>query len=193
MNAIKKIPVALRKELNNAADRIRGNAEAIYDMLDQQKGPVTVDQMQKELGLRPDECRTARRLLMSTESAGVYVTQDGLILTKYATHNDHRFWHLAWSLGLFEVSGRQLVLDQDMLESAPDALVKLWNAGKFQDYNRLTALKRRTRESLAVLVKVVEMYKRIEKTIDVLLLPQVASKDWKGGLRQIKKQLEKVS
>src|SRR5437867_4158168 len=118
------IPAALLDEIGNAALRIQRNAFAVYDLLDRRKGPVKVEQIQVELGISQDEYRNVRQLLSGT-SAELYVTQAGIVLKKHLSSDEQRYWHLSWSLGLFRESGEQLVLDEDLLERAPDAVLKL--------------------------------------------------------------------
>ncbi len=188
MNALQKIPSDLQKEITGASLRIQNNAAAIYDLLDRKACPVKVEEIQKQLLIGPEEYRSARQLLEGT-SAQVYVTQDGIVLKKYLTTEDQRYWHLAWSLGLFQASGEQLVLDEDLLQKVPDALLKLLDEGKMREHDRLTALRTRTQRAIGTLLKVMNMYKEVGKAIDVALLPKVSEKDWKKALIEIRKRL----
>lgn len=188
IKALQKIPTVLQKEITGASLRIQNNAAAIYDLLDRKACPVKVEEVQKQLGIGLEEYRNARHLLEGT-SAEVYVTQDGIVLKKYLTTEDQRYWHLAWCLGLFQASGEQLVLDEDLLQKVPDALLKLLSEGKLREHNRLTALRTRTQKVLGTLLKVVNMYKQVDNAIGVALLPKIKEKDWKKALTEIRKQL----
>jgi hypothetical protein len=191
MSALQNLPLSIQNQLAGAALRIQNNAAAIYDLLDRKRVPVKVESIKNELGIGTEEYRTARKLLMNT-NLGVYITHEGITLQKYLTAEEQRYWHLAWSLGLFEVSGGQLLLDEDLLEKAPDALVKLLNEGKLTQHNRLSALQTRTRQSLGVMLKLVEMYRRIDRALGLFLLPHVSGNEWKKTLGEIKKQLKSV-
>lgn len=190
-NALQKIPITLQKELTGHSLRIQNNAAAIYDLLDRSGSAVKVDAIQKELGIGPEEYRSARKLLMAT-SVGLYVTQDGIILKKYLSSEEQRYWHLAWSLGLFEVSGKQLTLDRDLLQKVPDALIKLLNEGKLTQHNRLSALRTRTGKAIGILMEVVNMYRQVDRALGLALLPAVSGKDWKKTLGEINKQLKSL-
>ncbi|HYB62210.1 MAG TPA: hypothetical protein VEH50_12130 [Methylomirabilota bacterium] len=180
----------LVQKRKDALQRITDNASAIYDVLDAERGPVKVADIQKRLKINGEEYRRARQHLTAMPSNDVYITQDGLVLTRYVQGMDQRFWHLAWSLGLLEVSGQQLVMDEDLLAQAPAALTKAWNQGKIGgDPNRLRALQGRARERVGTLLKLADMYKRIDRQLGLFLLPYVSSRDWNQGLREIRNQL----
>jgi hypothetical protein len=187
--ALQRIPTGLQKELTGASLRIQNNAAAMYDLLDRKRCPVKVADVQKELGISHDEYKSARHLLTGT-SAEVYVTQDGVVLKKYLTTDDQRYWHLAWSLGLFEASGEQLLLDEDLLRKVPTALLTLLNDGKLRDHNRLAALRTKAQKTAGTLLKVVDMYRQIDRAIGVAVLPKVSGQDWKHAMKEVKRQLE---
>lgn len=173
-----------------ALQRITDHAQGIYDVLDAERGPVKVADIQHRLRISGQEYRLARQHLTSVLRDDVYITQDGLVLTKYVQGMNERFWHLAWSLGLLEVSGQQLVMDEDLLARAPAALTAVWNQGKIgADPARLRLLQGRARERVGTLLKVADMYRKIERQLGLFLLPYVTSKDWNQGLRQIRDQL----
>ena len=188
MMALQKIPSALQNEITGASLRIQNNAAAIYDLLDRKACPVTVEDIQKELGIGPGEYRSAMQLLAGT-SAEAYVTQDGIVLKKYVTTEDQRYWHLAWSLGLFQASGEQLVLDEDLLLKVPSALATLLAEGKFREHGQLTALRTKTQKVLGTLLKVMNMYKQVGAAIEVALMPKVSENDWRKQLAEIRRQL----
>ena len=174
--------------------RIGNNAAAIFDLLDESKGPVKVKTIQEALNLTPQEYRSARQLL-ALEDRDVYITQEGLILKRYANKSgDLRFWHLAWCLGLLEVSGQQLVMDEDMLLEAPAAFVKLLDSGKLPaDEKRLSRLQTKARARIGTLLKLADMYRKIDKVFGLALLPSTVSKDWKGGMREIRNNLKRLT
>jgi hypothetical protein len=188
MKAIEKVPVKLQKELAGFALQIQNNAAAIFDLLDRNKGPVKAKAIQAELLLTASAYRNACRLLEKT-SVGLYFTQDGLVLKEYISSDDQRYWHLAWSLGLFEISGTQLILDRDLLKQVPAALKKLRDEGKLTQENRLDALRSRTRQAIGVLVEVLDMYNEVNRALEVASLPEVTGKDWKKTLGKVKKEL----
>jgi hypothetical protein len=171
-----------------ALEKVKNNAAGIYNILDAERGPVKVAVIQQKLKINADEYRTARQHLTSITD-DVYITQDGLVLRKYVQKDDQRYWHLAWSLGLLEVSGQQLAMDEDLLARAPVALATMWNQGKLRDHKRLSALQTRARERVGTLVKLADMYRRIDRQLGMMLLPYVSSKDWNQGLRAIRDQL----
>jgi len=189
--ALQKIPTALQKELTGYSLSVQANAAAIYDLLDREGCAVKVEAIKKELNIGPEEYRSARKLLMMS-SAGVYVTQDGIILKKYLTTEEQRYWHLAWSLGLFEVSGKQLTLDEDLLQKVPDAVIKLISEGKLTDHKRVSALRSRAKQAIGILMEVADMYRKVDKALGLTLLREVSGKDWNKTLGEIKKQLKAI-
>jgi ribosomal protein L31E len=190
-NALQKIPTPLQQELTGCSLRVQNNAAAIYDLLDRKGGAVKVEAIKKELNIGPEEYRSARKLLMMT-SAGVYVTQDGVILKKYLSTEEQRYWHLAWSLGLFEVSGKQLTLDEDLLQKVPRAVYTLISQGKLTDHKRVSALRIRAKQAIGILMEVANMYRQVDKALGLVLLPEVSGKVWDKTLREIKKQLKTI-
>jgi hypothetical protein len=191
VKASQNIPAALQDEISGAALRIQRNAFALYDLLDRRAGPVKVKEIQEALGLGPDEYRSARQLLSGT-SAELYVTQEGVVLKRFLSADDQRYWHLSWSLGLFRESGEQLVLDEDLLKRAPDALLTLFAAGKLREESRLRSLLTKTQTVMGTLAKVMDMYRNIERAIQVTLLPTIKGKDWKHSMAELKKQLKSL-
>jgi hypothetical protein len=185
------ITPALQQEISGAALRVQRNAFALYDLLDRRRGPVKVEEIQEELKIGPEEYRRVRQLLSGT-SAEVYVTQDGIVLKQHLSSEDQRYWHLSWSLGLFRESGEQLVLDEDLLERAPDDLLKLVADGKIREESRLISLRTKTQKVMGTLAKVMNMYRNIERTIQVALLPSIKGKDWKRSLKDLKRQLKSL-
>ena len=72
----------------------------------------------------------------------------------------------------------------------PAALTAVWNQGKIgADAARLRLLQGRARERVGTLLKLADMYRRIDRQLGLFLLPYVTTKDWNQGLRQIKDQL----
>jgi len=188
MKAIEKVPVKLQKELAGFALAIQNNAAPTFDLLDRSTGAVKAKPSQTELSPTPTGYRNACRLLEKT-SVGLYFTQDGLVLKQYISSDDQRYWHLAWSLGLFEISGTQLILDRDLLQQVPAALKKLRDEGKLKQESRLDALRSRTRQAIGVLVEVLDMYNEVNRALEVASLPEVTGKDWKKTLGKVKKEL----
>lgn len=188
MMALQKIPLALQEQLAGAALRIQYNAAAIYDLLDEKAGPVKVEEIQKQLGIGPGDYRNAMQLLSGT-LAEVYVTQNGIVLKRFLSGDDPRYWHLSWSLGLVQAAGEQLVLDEDLLKKVPSALITLLAEGKLREHRTLIALRTKTQKVLGTLVKVADMYRQVGAAIELALLPDVSDKDWKKRLAQIRKLL----
>jgi hypothetical protein len=189
MKALEKIPVELQRQLAEASMKVRDDAAAIYGLLDKAGAPVKVEQIQKELNITPYAYRNACRLLRTT-AAEVYPTQEGVVLKKYVTEDEKRYWHLAWSLGLFELSGHDLTLDRDLLKRVPEALEKLREEGKLKQENTLNHLRRRTRESVAILVDVLDMYREVNRMLEVSALPEITGSDWKRTFAKIKKEVK---
>ena len=187
-DALTKVPKSLLQQLDNHAMQIRSNSAAIYLLLNERVGPVKVKEIQEVLGLGPASYQSACRALLET-TAELYVTQDGIVLKKYAT-DDQQYWHLAWSLGLFEISGQHLTMDEELLKTAPQAIQKLLDEGKITDARRIGELSDKAKQAKVVLLKVVNMYREIENVLNAASRKQIKSKDWKKSLKQIKKGLE---
>ena len=190
MNALEKVSNKLQRELTGSSMQTANNAAAIYDLLDRTKAPVKARQIQAELRLTSYAYRNACRLLESAPSVELYFTQDGVVLKKYLASDEQRYWHLAWSLGLFEISGSQLVLDKDLLKEVPAALKKLREEGKLTQESRLNGLRSRTRQAIGVLVEVLDMYNQVNRALEVAALPDITGKDWTQTLGKIKKELK---
>jgi hypothetical protein len=192
VKAPQNIPASLQTEISNAALQVQRHAFELYDLLDRRKGPVTVAKIQEELQLNPEQYRTARQLLSGT-SAEIYVTEEGVVLKKYlSSDDDRRYWHLSWSLGLFRESGEQLVLDEDLLKRVPDALDKLIRERKMKEESKLRSLLAKTQKIMGTLQVVMDMYRKIERTIGVALLPGIKEKDWPDAMKELKKQLKSL-
>lgn len=178
-----------------ALQRVTDNAIAIYDLLDAARGAVKVADIEHRLGISARDYRRARQHLLSSDlGEEIYITHEGLMLTKYRPAPDQRFWHLAWCLGLIEVSGQQLVLDEDMLSTAPEALARMWNRGQLRsDRAHLERLQHAAHKRLGTLLKVAEMYRTMDRQLQLMLLPHIASRDWNDGLRQIRNRLASLS
>jgi hypothetical protein len=189
MKALEKVPLALQKELAGFAVQTQNNAAAIFDLLDRKAGPVKAKAVQEELGLTPYAYRNACRLLAET-SVELYYTQEGVVLKRYLSTDDERYWHLAWSLGMFEVSGKQLTLDRDLLKRVPAAILKLIGDGRLTQASRVDALRTRSKQAIAVLMDVLDMYQEVNRALEVAALPEVTGKDWKQTLGKIKKELK---
>lgn len=187
--AIKKVPKGLLQQLEGQALQLTSDCAAIYALLDERAAPVKAKDIQATLGIGPESYRTACRALLNT-TAELYVTQEGAVLKKYASE-DHRYWHLAWSLGIFQVSGQHLTMDEDLLKRAPRAIKKLIDEGKLSDAARLQSLSKEAQQAKVVLLEVVEMYREIGKLLTAASRKQIKSKEWKSGLKKIKKELEK--
>ena len=187
-DALTKVPKSLLQQLDNHAMQIKDNSAAIYLLLEERAAPVKVKEIQEVLGLGPSSYQSACRALLET-TAELYVTQDGIVLKKYAT-KDQQYWHLAWSLGLFEISGQHLTMDEKLVKSAPQAIQKLLTEGKLKDARRIGELLNKAKQTRVVLANVMNMYREIEDILNAASRKQIKSKDWKKGLKQIKKELE---
>ena len=187
-DALKKIPNKLLLQLDAQALQLKRDCAAIYAFLDERAAPVKAKEIQTTLSIGAESYRIACRALLAT-TAELYVTQEGAVLKKYASE-DHRYWHLAWSLGIFQVSGQHLTMDEDLLKRAPRDIKKLIDEGKLSDAVRLQSLSQEALQAKAVLLQVAGMYREIEKLLTAASRKQIASKDWKRGLKKIKKELE---
>ncbi|HSE17690.1 MAG TPA: hypothetical protein VLB46_11610 [Pyrinomonadaceae bacterium] len=189
MKALEKIPRGLQKELAGHSLKTQNNAAAIFDLLDRKAGPVKAKAVQEELDLTPYAYRNACRLLAET-SVDLYYTQEGVVLKKYLSADEERYWHLAWSLGSFEVSGKQLTLDRDLLKRVPAAIEKLIVDKKLTQASRLEALRTRSKQAIAILMDVLDMYQEVNRALEVAALPEVTGKNWKPTLAKIKSELK---
>lgn len=194
-NAIAKLPKATALELKSRyRAQIVSLAAEMYDILDRAGAPLTNARLRAEMGLddNPELYRTVKRALVRAQGAGVYVSQDGIVLHKYAT-KDQQYWHLAWSLGLFEISSIQLEMDEELLKKAPQAITKLIVQGKYDDTERkrLTALSNRAIEASGFLLRLARMYQEIHRAIDVYTRPEIKGKDLKDTMKEIKKLMQK--
>lgn len=191
MTSLDRVPASLQKELRNYSLRMQNNAAALFDLLDRRPGPVKVDEIRDELGFGPTDYKNARDLLM--QAVPIYITQEGITLRSKVPSDEQRYWHLAWSLGLFEISGKQLTLDRDLLQRVPGSIIKLFNEGRLADGRRLSKLRTRTREALGIMLEVVSMYRDIDRALGIALLPEVSGTEWKKTLQGIKRQLKAAS
>jgi hypothetical protein len=46
---------------------------------------------------------------------------------------------------------------------------------------------------MGTMLKLADMYKRVDKALGVALLPEIKTSEWKKGLAEIKKQLKAAS
>src|SRR5437588_1317316 len=138
MNSLQRMPVDLQVELTSASPVQQRNVAEIYDLLDRTKGPLKAAAIQKTLNMKVPAYRAAIKVLHRAKI--VYATQDGLLLDKALATFDERTWHLAWSLGSFEFSGRELTLDVDLLRQVPDALRRLQAEGKWKERRTIERL-----------------------------------------------------
>lgn len=187
-NQLNRMPRGVRQQLARRPRQVQENCAAVYALLDDRQGPVTVEKIRKELNLTPGSFKKAIQELLKTTS-GLYVTQNGYVLQQHATE-DERYWHIGWSLGLFQVAGEHLVLDTDLLKLTPRAITKLVREGKLRDPGRLQQLQMKARERQAVLQKVVHMYREVDRILGSATRKPIKSKDWKKGLKQVKDGLE---
>jgi|ERR1019366_388297 hypothetical protein len=181
---------ALQKH-KSALQRVNDHAMAIYSLLDSSRGPVKIAQIKQALKINDQEYRRARQHL-TTVVENVYITMEGLVLREHVNSEDQRLWHLAWCLGLLEVSGNQLAMDEDLLERAPGALIKMLSEGKLKDHKRLSGLQESAKKRVVTILKLAEMYRRVDKALGLALLSEVTSKDWHDGLRQIRNQIRNL-
>ena len=188
-NALEKIPKGLRQQLDDKTLQLRNNCAALYALLEERAAPVKVQRIQDELGIGPAQYQAACRFLLENTEE-FYATQDGIVLKKHASE-DQRYWHLAWSLGIFQVSGRHLKLDQDLLKRAPDDVRKLVEEGRLKEPRRLLELQEEAQKARSTLALVLQMYREVENILRAASRKQVKSKDWKDGLKKIKKELRK--
>jgi len=188
MNSLQRMPVDLQVELTSASPIVQRNVAQIYDLLDTTKGPLKAAAIQKALEMKVPAYRAAIKVLHRAKV--VYATQDGLLLDKASATFDERTWHLAWSLGSFEFSGRELTLDVDMLKQVPDALRRLQAEGRWKDKRTIERLQNRTAQAIGVLTDVINMYHEIQHILGVASLSKITGTDWKGTMGKIKKELK---
>ncbi len=196
-NAIAKLPknAALVLKSRYRAEVV-AKATEMYDVLDKARGPVTNARLRQELGLEdnPEMYRTVKKALVRVPDTKVYVSQDGIVLHKYATR-DQQYWHVAWSLGLFEISSIQLEMDEALLMQAPGAIAKLIAQGKYNDTEgrRLQALSNRAIEASGFLLRLARMYQEIHRAIEIYQRPEIRGKDLKSTMKKIKKLMARAS
>ncbi len=190
MNSLQKMPVDLQIELTSASPVQRRNVAEIYDLLDRTKGPIKSAAIQQKLRMDAHAYRAAVKVLHRAKA--IYATQDGLLLNKTLATLDERNWHLAWSLGSFEFSGRELTLDVDLLKQVPDALRRLQAEGKWKEKRTIERLQNRTAQAIGVLTDVINMYQEIQHILGVASLSKITGSDWKGTMGEIKKELKRL-
>jgi len=85
-----------------------------------------------------------------------------------------------------------LVLDEDLLKRVPDVLDKLIRERKMKEESKLRSLLAKTQKIMGTLQVVMDMYRKIERTIGVALLPGIKEKDWPDAMKELKKQLKSL-
>ncbi|MFQ5738095.1 MAG: hypothetical protein ACE5JX_03720 [Acidobacteriota bacterium] len=174
--------------------QVLARAGEMYDILDKERGPVTNARLRQEMDLEdnPEQYRTVKRALVRAPDTKVYVSQDGLVLHKYAT-KDQQYWHVAWSLGLFEISSIQLEMDEELLMQAPGAVARLLVQGKYGDSERkrLQYLSNRAIEASGFLLRLARMYQEVHRQIEIFQRPEIRGKDLKATMQKMKKLMEK--
>lgn len=195
-NQLQRVPRALQDELAGQSKEIINRAYGIFALLDRRARPVRAQEGMRELHVGPHEYRSACRLLLRSERFPVYVTPAGLVLRKHAT-KEHRFWHMAWSMGLFEMSSQQLTLDEDILDRTPEGVLKLLEAVSAKDMIQIQKLQKRAKDMRTYVLKVAEMYQRVGRALEAAQRPQIPTKrkevrgTWSNETwKNIKKQLK---
>lgn len=196
-NALAKLPKNLALHLKSRyRAEVVAKVEEMYGILFTAEVPVTNEQLRQKMGLddNPHLYREAKKALVWAPKSTVYVTQDGIVLHKFAT-KDHQYWHLAWSLGLFEISSLQLEMDEDLLAQAPRAIHELIARGKYNDTEgrRLRQLSNRAIEASGFLLRLARMYQQMHRALNLYLLPEIKGTDLKTTMKQIKKLMDKSS
>ncbi len=153
-------------QLNRHAQHLRRHVASLVGLLDSEGGPIPASEIQTRLQISPRTYQETCRSLLRNQEAGIelYVTQEGVVLKRDAT-DEQRWWHLAWSVGLFQVAGQHLALDEDLIRRAPQAVERLIDEGRLDDARRVQNLIRRAREARLVAQTTANMYSRIERIL----------------------------
>lgn len=139
--------------------------ERILGELDQAKGPLKNENLCTLCQCSEGDLREAKKHLIRTGQ--IYVCQEGVILKEYATP-DHQFWHLAWGLGLLEVSAIHVEMDRELLLSAPKQIKQLLADGRMrpEHQERLNRLRQQLVVAMTVPKTLLQLYHQVENILD---------------------------
>ena len=137
----------------------------IWFELDQAKCPITKEKFVKQLACSEYEFDEAKKALV--RSGKLYHCQEGYVLQEYATY-DQQLWHLAWSLGLLEVSAIHIEMDQELLLTAPAVIKKLLTEGRMKAGHRkhLNRLRQQVIAAMDMPKRLLQMYHQVEDVIE---------------------------
>ena len=137
----------------------------IWQELSQAQCALTKEKLCERIGCTEYELNEARKPLV--RSGELYHCQEGYVLKEYATY-DQQLWHLAWSLGLFEVSAIHLEMDRNLLLTAPKAVKRLLADGRMKPDQRIRL--NRLRQQLIVAMdmpkKLLQVYHEVQRVLD---------------------------
>jgi hypothetical protein len=144
-------------------NRIEGDASELYQLLDDTAKAITNSKICELLNWGEERLHAAKKSLLRAQS--IYVTQEGVILQKYAT-TDQQIWHLGWCLGLFVNAGNHLTMDKDLLLEAPKVFKQLIDDGKFDKANKLLEFRQRVIESMELPKRLLSVYQQVDKIVE---------------------------
>lgn len=145
--------------------------DQIWYELEQAKGPLSKEVLSQRIGCSLQTFNDEKKALL--KSGEIYFCQEGYILKEYATY-DQQLWHLAWALGLMEISSQQIVVDEDLLSLAPQAVQTLINQGKMDSIKRgrLNELRAKLIAAMEAPKLLLQTYRKVENLLNEYLEPK---------------------
>lgn len=156
----------------------------IWYELERSKGPLSKELVCQRINCSIQTFNEEKKALLKTGE--LYFCQEGYILKDYATY-DQQLWHLSWALGLMEMSSQQVVVDEDLLRLAPQAIATLIDQGKMdiKQNRRLNELKTKLATAMEAPKLLLQTYNKINTIIDNHLEPKAVG-DGKTKLTDLK-------
>lgn len=145
--------------------------DQIWYELDQAKGPLSKEMICQRIGCTLNTFNEEKKALLKTGE--LYFCQEGYILKENATY-DQQLWHLSWALGLMEISSQQVVVDQELLQLAPNAIKSLIAQGKFDKIQkgRLNELRAKLISAMEAPQLLLQTYRKVQAVLDDHLEPK---------------------
>lgn len=142
--------------------------DQIWYELEQAKGPLSKEIICQRIGCSLQTFNDEKKALL--KSGAIYFCQEGYILKEYATY-DQQLWHLAWALGLMEISSQQIVVDEDLLTLAPQAVQTLISLGKMDNIKRgrLNELRAKLVAAKETPMLLLKIYNKVENLLNEYL------------------------
>lgn len=140
-----------------------GEVAELYDYLDRAGSARKNKRILEDLNWQEGRLTEAKKILLRQRE--VYVTQDGIILQRYAS-SEQQVWHLGWCLGLFETAGIHLTMDRELLLEAPRAMKQLIADGKFGSAKKLVEFRERVLQTMELPKQLLGVYNEVLTIVD---------------------------